>query len=216
MSRNFTDVPLRQSAAAGFLSFAVGYAVLFVMTLGRVTAVLSEAVLAERFMEPKPLIEFFAQPPETWKVSAWLFYNAHFSPAQVPLPQYNRGTTEVSMMSILGQLDGIFTFAYAVPFVVLFAASAVIVYWEKPRSLTGALLTGGYVFVGYAPLAGIGTFLFVSQSVNGRFAPSMLQGIFVTGFAYPVAVGVIGGFVTFQYLKHVEDAVERRDIPLAD
>lgn len=175
-----------KSVVAGVGSFLVGYLV---------TLVLAVAVESNDFTDGDAI-----------ELGGWLFYNAQFVDLEVSATGGSGlGLTSslniVTGDSFLGQvvsLDVPSVVYHLIPVVVFLLAGFLLAQAVSAQTPQQGALAGGSIVVGTAPLALIGTFLFVVEQGGTEVGPPLLDSLLIVGLLFPLVLGVAGGLISSQ------------------
>lgn len=175
-----------KSVVAGVGSFLVGYLV---------TLVLAVAVESNDFTDGDAI-----------ELGGWLFYNAQFVDLEVSATGgTGLGLTSsfniVTGDSFLGQvvsLDVPSVVYHLIPVVVFLLAGFLLAQAVSVQTPQQGALAGGSIVVGTAPLALIGTFLFVVEQGGTEVGPPLLDSLLIVGLLFPLVLGVAGGLISSQ------------------
>ena len=184
------EVPFKQGAIAGAVSFIVGY----IVTLGVVA-------LTEADDLTQDLIES----------GGWIYYNAQF--ADVELTFGGAGGNEsleaafqaafsgtsfnyVTDGSILGQEFALETPAivyHLVPVAVLVVSGFLVARDIRAQTTQEGALAGGAVVVGTLPPSLLGVFIFTTVEEGAEIGPILSDSLLFVGILFPLVFGTIGG-----------------------
>ncbi|ELZ41928.1 transporter permease [Halorubrum californiense DSM 19288] len=168
-------------AAAGAISYVLGYLVVYVTQSGRVEEGLSG-------------INFFADlfggdTISVWRGVGWVFYNAHFVDVEVPSL-----IDAAQSVNFISQSDGGFTYLSVVPPLLLIVAGVAIARAAGATTPVDGAQSGALAVAGYLPLAVIGAFLFRYAVGDGAsVAPTLVTAVLLAGLVYPAVFGAVGG-----------------------
>lgn len=180
--------PAREKGALGIPAYLLGYAVVFLWKGSEFATALPSVKLPES-ATADTLAQSFANQGvtiPTWKGAGWLFYNAHFVP--------------VSGDNLVDAAGGEFTLLYLVPPLILTAAGVLAARGSHGRTVWHTAYAGALVFLGYFPLALLGTFAF-GVSADILIQPSVFYATPVAGVVYPVVFGALGGAIEHETHK---------------
>ena len=174
-----TDLPLREGAIVGSVSFVITYVlagIVFVASPGSGSSVGFPA----------------------WKSMGWAFYSIH-----------NVSVTPISQLSeVLGGGIVPTPVAYLIPPVVLVGAGYYIAKDSDTGSYVDAASWGATVALGYLPLCFIGVFL-TSHTTEGfmslTISPDFTTAVLLAGVIYPALFGAIGGAGEFDFRNSDRD-----------
>lgn len=128
-----------------------------------------------------------------WKRAGWMFYNAHFVPISVP--RHSMGLTSVSVNTVRAT-GGPLLILFLVPILLCMLAGGLAVRKRRTTVTGQVIIGGGYITLGYLPLAIIVSFL-LSVGVNeGTLIPDRMATVFLPGLVYPALFGALGALLT--------------------
>ena len=164
------------AALGGVVAYLVGYALTYAAVGQEVSNSLASRVL-----------EVATGDPGTWQLVGWVFYNAHYVPAEVP------GLFGSTSVNLVGE-----TFSSALlvvpPLVLLAGGVAVALAGEAAGPVAGAV-AGVAVVLGYLPLAVVGAVAVGIDIGDATAGPTLVAAVLLAGLVYPLVFGGIGGAV---------------------
>lgn len=180
---NRSDTPSRLAtgAAGGVVAYLLGYLFVYVTQRGSVEDQLAGFNLIADLLGSDPI--------PAWQAVGWVFYNAHFVATEVPSPV--GGVRSENFIAAAD--DGTLTALYLVPLLLLLAAGMAVGRFANATEPADGARAGGFVVVGYLPLAVVGAILFGYSVGDGTIAPDLLTAVLLAGIVYPAALGALGG-----------------------
>lgn len=164
---------LAAGALLGSAAWLVGYLLVYLVTADR----LRESGL-------RRIVELFGGDLPTWKMVAWVFYNAQFVDVVVEGPFGGD-------VHFIGGEDGFTPLLYLVAPLLLVAAGALAARLADVDGEPMAALVGAAVALGYGVLSVLGVVLFATS--NPAVAPDAVPAVLLAGLAYPLVLGGAGG-----------------------
>lgn len=206
------DVFRRETALSGALvgviAYLLGYAVTFAL-VALDSDLTAEFVSGDRFFEGASDLGIDGLQPDAMEFVGWIFYNAHF--VDVVQSSRARDTGNAGELGIEQSSNLLSESAtqipelvyYLVPVAVITMAGYLLARRLEPETTGGAVLAGGSVTLGYAPLSLLGAFVFAtsaSVSLAGvefsvSMAPNLMMAIVVAGLVLPIFFGAIGAIL---------------------
>ena len=172
------------AAVAGTAAFALGYVLVYALTISTVQDSLLTGVA-----------EAVGEEGAAWKVVGWLFFNAQFvtTTVTVDLGFLGGGTDAVNFIA---EGDSLSAILYLIPPALLTVAGLATVRLDGATETARALRLGPSVALGYLPLALVGALLFtISVGENSGGSPTLLTAVVLAGVVYPVVFGTLGAVV---------------------
>ncbi len=166
-------------AAAGALSYVVGYLVTYLWQASSVQ---------ERLESYNAIVEFLGGDPiPAWQAVGWLFYNAHG--VAFTYPALGEGQASRNLIA-----DGSAAMLlYLVPAVVLVLAGFVLARYANADDASTGAKRGAAVAAGYVVLAVVGLFVFEYTAGGSAIHPEYVPGVLLAGVVYPAVFGAVGG-----------------------
>lgn len=172
---------LAAGTAGGITAYVLGYLAVYVTQRGRVD---------EQLRGFNALADLLGGDPiPAWQAVGWVFYNAHFVATELPAPLGGVRTENFIASAESGALAAL----YLVPLVSLVGAGLLTGRAANAETHTAGARAGGFVVVGYLPLAAVGAVAFSYSVGDGAIAPDLLTAVLLAGVVYPVALGGAGG-----------------------
>lgn len=178
-NRSVNDLPIVPAAVAGFVSWAIGYVLTYVL----VSSDIRESSLNE-------FAQTFGDGDATYELVGWVFYNSHFVDAVI-----DAGFFGSSAANFIGGEDDFSVLLYAIPVVLLFAAGLAIGRYQGVTGVNDGAIAGALVVPGYLVLSIVGAFMFRVEASGASGEPDLLPAIVLAGLVYPLIFGAIGGIV---------------------
>lgn len=206
------DVLRRETALSGVLVGAIAYVLGYAVTYTLValdSELQPEFVSGDRFFEGASEFGIEGLQPDAMEFAGWIFYNAHFvDVVQSSQAKDTGGAGELGIEQSSNLLSESATqipelFYYLVPVAVFTMAGYLLARRLEPETTGGAVLAGGSVALGYAPLALVGAFGFTTSTsvtlagveFSVSMAPNLVMAVVVAGLALPILFGAIGAIL---------------------
>ncbi|MFW5956183.1 MAG: hypothetical protein ACOCQY_02155 [Halorhabdus sp.] len=193
-SSKWTDWPILGGSVGGAVAYILGYVVTGLVKSNQVQNEYGE--ILGQFAE-------FEGLPAAWQVAGWIYYAAHN--VEVVL---DATITGQSISRAVPITEGALWEAWfpVVPLIALLIAGYVVAYRSDAPSVTEGFTAGASVVLGYGLLAIAGAFLFawslsveeLGAEVTVAVGPDLAWAVLLSGLAYPIVLGGIGGAIASQ------------------
>ena len=171
------------AAAAGVAAFALGYVLVYALTISTVR----ESLLTG-------IAEAFGDEGADWKIVGWLFFNAQFVTTTITVDLGFLGGTDA--VNFIAESDTLSAILYLIPPALLAAAGLAAARLDGATETARALRLGPSVALGYLPFTLVGALLFtVSVGETSGGSPTLLTAVVLAGVVYPVVFGTLGALV---------------------